>query len=77
MDIDSGLLLGAVSALATVVVYLWRRIEADAKQERLDHAATKLELKEVTRQLIECRTQTATLMIELTKLKKLVNENGK
>ena len=77
MDIDSGLLLGAVSALATVVVYLWRRIEADAKQERLDHEATKLELKEVTRQLIECLMQTATLMIELTKLKKRVNENGK
>ena len=38
MDVESGMLLGAISALATVVVYLWKRIEAS-------HAETRNELQ--------------------------------
>ena len=61
MEIESGLLLGAIGSLAGVVVYLWRRIEKEIDQERKDHLETKKELKEVRDDLMLCRVRVAEL----------------
>ena len=57
MEIESGLLLGAIGSLSGIVVYLWRRIEKEADQERSDHLETKRELAEVREQLVLCNSR--------------------
>ena len=73
MDIESGLLLGAISTLAAVVVHLWRRIDKEAQREKAEHLETRKQLREMQEDLLICREKMAARVSELERLKRELN----